>query len=212
MSKYLIHAIPQRMWYVEKHLIPSMEKQGILEKNITVYNDKEKCGNLQAFLNSIRGIKEDTWHLQDDIILASNFAHITENVKNGLVCGFCSGYSKDVPSGTVFVKDMWYSFPCVRIPVQFTEEFPQWIQKVINVEPYGTWIRLGKFDDSLFMEFLQKEHAEEKCLNLNPNIIDHIDYLIGGSTVNKERYYKKAMSIYWREPELLTYWRNVLLG
>lgn len=210
MAKYLIHAIPKRMWYVEKYLIPSMKGQRISEKDITVYNDKKGEGNLQAFLSSLRTITEDTWHLQDDIILASNFAHMTSNLKEGLVCGFCSSYSKNAPYGKVGIKDMWFSFPCVRIPVKYTQEFPKWLEVVKDEEPYRRWIKQGKFDDSLFMEFLYNMHPEESCFNVNPNFVNHIDYLIGGSSLNANRDYKQAMSIYWKEPELLRYWENIL--
>ena len=43
---YMIHACPQRMWYVEGFLIPSMKAQGISEEEITVWNDTEGKGNL----------------------------------------------------------------------------------------------------------------------------------------------------------------------
>ena len=51
-TKYLIHAMPKRMWYVEKYLIPSMIEQGIAKENIRVYNDEKGEGNLRACLNA----------------------------------------------------------------------------------------------------------------------------------------------------------------
>lgn len=68
MAKYMIHAVPQRMWYVKDYLIPSMVEQGINKKDITVYVDKKKEGNLQSFLKSFAQAgaweNEGTWHMQ----------------------------------------------------------------------------------------------------------------------------------------------------
>ena len=48
MAKYLIHACPKRMWYVQEYLVPSLLKQGIYESDISVYNDIDGLGNLKA--------------------------------------------------------------------------------------------------------------------------------------------------------------------
>lgn len=209
MAKYLIHAVPKRLWYVNDHLIPSMLEQGINQKDISVYCDKNKDGNLHSFLQSLKGLQEDTWHLQDDVIIGRRFKAVTENV-DGVVCAFCSIYSEDKPYGLVDVRDMWYSFPCIRIPVAYSQEFQEWTQTDALKSPlYRSWVAVGKYDDSLFMAFMMHRHGKDKVLNLNPNIVNHIDYLIGGSVVNKIRA-KQATSIYWNERELLEYWEEKL--
>lgn len=40
----------------------------------------------------------------------------------------------------------------------------------------------------MFKMFLEEKYAKKEIIyNLQPNLIDHIDYLIGGSVINKER-------------------------
>ena len=87
--KYMIHSYSKRLWYVEKYLIPSMVEQGIDTSDIYVFNDSNNRGNLQAYLDSVDYIlnneklyKEDgIWHLQDDVIISSDFAKITYTTK-----------------------------------------------------------------------------------------------------------------------------------
>ena len=52
--RYMIHAAPPRMWYVEDFLIPSMTAQGIQDEEITIWNDEKMEGNLPSFLASMR--------------------------------------------------------------------------------------------------------------------------------------------------------------
>ena len=39
---YMIHAVPEREWYVEEYLIPSMISQGISPDEIEVWMDSER--------------------------------------------------------------------------------------------------------------------------------------------------------------------------
>lgn len=199
---YIIHAIPERLWYVNGYLIPDMKKQGI--SNIHVYVDDEHEGNLQSFLHSIELYPYNAWHLQDDVCISSIFHAITKDVQNkNVLCGFCSQYSKDKASGAVHPQDMWYSFPCIYISRKYAKEFMQWIKTdAMKNQQYATWIRAGKYDDSLFMEFMQERHSNDFVYNIKPNIVNHIDYLIGGSVVNKIRS-KDATSLYWEEPDII---------
>jgi hypothetical protein len=57
------------------------------------------------------------------------------------------------------------------------------------------------FDDYLFKRFMQQEHPKTQVFNLNPNIVNNIDYLIGGSTITKRE--EKIESLYWYEPKLI---------
>lgn len=204
-TKYMIHATPKRMWYVEEYLVPSMINQGIGKDDIVIYNDDKGLGNLNAFIDSVKGLKHDIWHLQDDIIISSDFKEQTTKHDTGIVCGFCSRYSSEKPCGIVIPDDMWYSFPCIRIPIKVSDAFVEWINKNVKEkknEKVFNWIIANKYDDSLFMEFLEEEYPLMAILNLNPNIVNHIDYLIGGGIVNPNRR-EKADSIHWREPELV---------
>ena len=83
-------------------------------------------------------------------------------------------------------------------------EFIDWIAHGRN-EAYKNWISANKYDDSLFMAFLKEQYPLMTILNLKPNLVNHIDYLIGGSIVNPKRA-KDAVSIYWDDIELLTKW------
>jgi len=204
MARYLIHAVPKRMWYVNDYLIPSMLKQNIRREDITVYIDEDKKGNLAAFVDSVKDSACDYWHLQDDVLISSKFRETTEKYDKGIVCGFCSCYSNLMPIGQVPGKYLWYSFPCIRIPKDIMDEFLGWLDtEALTVPLYATWINANKYDDSLFMEFIKVKHADTEVLNLRPNIVEHVDYLIGGSLVNVQRTQRKACSIYWEEPKLI---------
>lgn len=203
-TKYMIHATPKRLWYVDRYLVPEMIKNGIDKNNIIVYNDDKERGNLGAFLDSLKKSDCDLWHLQDDVIISSDFKEQTEKHDSGIVCGFCSAYSENCPDGFVLPENMWYSFPCIRIPYIIAMEFIDWIAHGRN-GTYKNWISANKYDDSLFMAFLKEQYPLKAVLNLKPNIVNHIDYLIGGSIVNPMRQ-RKTVSIYWDDIELLTRW------
>ena len=107
MSQYLIHATHERINYVRRHLIPSMLRQGIKSQDITLYVDNKKEGLLKALITSSKTVKgSGTWHLQDDVIISSDFKDKTEQYDQGIVCGFCNSYSKGQP-GEVGVDEMW---------------------------------------------------------------------------------------------------------
>lgn len=46
---------------------------------------------------------------------------------------------------------------------------------------YQDRIRRKKHDDDFFRYFMTERHADMYVTNLVPNIVDHIDYLIGGT-------------------------------
>lgn len=188
--KYLIHTIPKRLWYVEKYLIPSMVNQGINKSDIYIYNDEYKYGNLFAFLDSLEYIKNNLseeiglWHLQDDVIISKDFKRKTENlittsVINGFVNKWYANVEKD---GFVKPIDYWYSFPCIYIPNKYVKEFLEWIDKVKFNSPYRKRYLKNRYDDWFFYKFMKEKHSEDSMLNLKPNLVDHIDYLLGGTT------------------------------
>lgn len=192
LPKYLIHAVPKRMWYVKEYLIPSMIKQGIAEENIRIYNDENHDGNLVSCLKSFLTCEGDggTWHLQDDILISKDFKEKTEKYNTGLICGFSSamydGANKGI--GCVPIRDMWFSFPCIRIPNSYARECAKWVNDYIIGNPvyYDYW-KNGVNDDWAFRTYLREFHSDEKGFNLAPNIVEHIDYLIGGGTGKKKR-------------------------
>lgn len=76
----MIHTCNNRKWYVEQYLIPSMCLQGINLDHIKIWLDKDNIGCLESCMQSFASLPEDgyTWHLQDDIIICSNFKQKTE--------------------------------------------------------------------------------------------------------------------------------------
>lgn len=193
--KYLIHSVPKRIWYVEKYLVPSMIKQGIKMSDIFIYNDKNKFGNLFAFLDSLEYINDvlskekGIWHLQDDVIISKDFKKITEKEgKEIVVNGFVNkNYANVEKSGIVNVKEYWYSFPCIYIPNRYIDDFLNWIEKVKTESPYRKRWNKGRYDDWFFYKFLEEEHPLDKMINLKPNLVDHIDYLLGYTTGTRSK-------------------------
>lgn len=203
--KYLIHTCSKRKWYVDEFLVPSMKAQGIKDKSIVIYNDENKDGQLTSFIKSYNVIgDEDAWHLQDDIIISSKFKEETEKHDAGIICGFCNSYSKGYP-GKNNVLNMWYSMPCIRIPGVVFKQFIDWLQSREVQTKYKHYILENKHDDVLFQQFLTDTYPRIVLLNLAPNLVNHIDHLIGGSLINKDRGRdtEYIMSRYWNEPELL---------
>ena len=208
MAKYMIHVCNARLWYVNRYLLPSMLMQGINQDDITVYLDRENEGCLTSCVksfDSLRGLAGGTWHLQDDVIISSDFKDKTEQYDSGTVCAYC--WEKDrrwMHRGRVSVDKMWYSFPCIRIPNQYAAGFVDWFN-TFAVKDLGlqTLIRTGKYDDSLFMEYMAWHQKKEIVLNLRPNLVDHIDYMIGGSQINSLRESRETPAAYFKEPELV---------
>lgn len=184
----MIHACPPRLWYVNEFLAPSLRAQGIEPE---IYVDTEGRGNLGAFLHSVSGLQGSggTWHLQDDVLVCRDFAERTAALDRGVVNGFCSRYSKDnlAAAGEVYPPDLWMGFPCVRIPDDMAREFTEWIK----AGPHTSWqdimIHQNSGDDFLFHHFFEERHPYETAYNAAPNLVEHVDWLIGGSVVNEWR-------------------------
>lgn len=203
--RYLIHTCPKRIWYVREFLIPSMLEQGISDDDILVYNDENRDGQLTSFLKSYDYIKgEDTWHLQDDIIISKNFRKIAEERKEEIVCGFCNSYSTQQP-GRNNAYNMWYSMPCIRISDNIFKGFYEWMFKPETRKKFRHYFMENKHDD-VFLQFYVRENCPQMVIyNVAPNMVNHIDHLIGGSLINqmRDKNTQEIMSSYWDEPELL---------
>ena len=50
--KLLIHACPQRMWYVEGWLVPMLQERGVGADEIEIWNDAAGRGNLMACMEA----------------------------------------------------------------------------------------------------------------------------------------------------------------
>lgn len=210
---YLIHTCTKRLWYVERYLVPSMKEQGITDNEIKLYVDTDGDGLLTSYLKSYKYTEDkDTWHLQDDIIISSHFKEQAEKQRTQtVICGFCNGFSTGKP-GRVNLYNMWYSMPCIKIPGILFKEFIQWMNKPEVRKRLVTYFEGNKYIDVFFETFLKETYPKLLVWNIAPNMVNHIDHLLGGSLANKTRSKGTdyIMATYWDEPELLTNIENLL--
>lgn len=207
MTKYIIHSCQQRMWYVDNYLVPSMLEQGIPNSDIDVRCDLLNLGCLESCMQIFKSLLEydgTAWHMQDDVIICKDFKKLTEQYNEGIVCGFCWVGDKMKNVGYVKPSDMWWSFPCIRIPNKYARECAKWYYNTAKYSrKYLKWVRAKKFDDAVFKEFLELYYPYEQVLNLTPNLVDHVDYLIGGTTINHIRLEKQTRSAYFKDLDLI---------
>ena len=206
--KYLIHTCNKRLWYVNDYLIPSMTEQGIDVNDVAVYLDRNEEGCLESCMKAFQSVENQgsTWHLQDDVIICSDFKKLTEHIyEEEIVCGYC--YSKDDRKrhvGRVPQKHMWYSFPCINIPNSIAKGCAKWyFNHAKFANDFQIWIKMKKYDDSIFDYYLQTFYSNVTVLNLAPNLVDHIDYLIGGSVINRIRPEKETHAAYFEDTNLI---------
>lgn len=206
--KILIHAVPERMWYVNEFLTPALQAQGAEE--IEIWNDTEHRGNLDACLDAFASREGDggTWHLQDDVLPRRDFVTRCRDLDDGIVFGFCCRNFGDRLDafGQVYAPDAWNSFQCVRIPDAYARECADWVrsmrwQKESPAPELPILWQLGKGDDTFFHEFLQCCYPSEIIENVKPNLVEHIDWIIGGSTIQWRDYIARAE--YWDDEDLI---------
>ena len=214
MVTYMIHACPKRLWYVTEYLIPSMLDQGISKDQISVFNDTTHMGNLAACMASFESLANKdggTWHLQDDVIISRRFKELSEKYDCDIVYGF-SGYydhpknnpTKFYPPGKVLPEQMWSSFQCVRIPNDIAVAWAKWMRTDIIGNPvYRDYWEPNIMDDWWFKQYIKQTYDYSIVLNLAPNIVDHVDYLIGGSIINKKRLKPIYRARYWEDEDLV---------
>ena len=216
--KIMIHACPKRMWYVEGFLLPQLKAQGAEE--IAIWNDTDRLGNLEACMRSFlhcRGYG-GTWHIQDDILPGRDFVQRCLNYESdGVVYGFCNEQFTDDPeqTGRVYVPDAWHSFQCVRIPDEYARGCADWFwskrwEKNPN-EELRIMYRLGKGDDTFFREYLLQEHGADRVTNANPNLVEHVDWIVGGSVLHPWRgYFTRAY--FWEDEDLVRELKEAVKG
>lgn len=202
--KYMIHACPERRWYVEGYLLEDMLAQGIPREDITIWMDETHAGNLASCLRSFQSLPDDggTWHMQDDVLIASDFAKKTKEHDDGIVSGFCrkEWQMLEVREGKVPALFMWNSFQCIRIPNKIAHEFAEWVigDAVYRTDRYREWAERGKYDDSFFYDFIAENYTDEYVYNIKPLIVEHVDFLLGGSVINKHRE-TSARGDFWED-------------
>lgn len=219
MERYVIHACNARMWYVDEFIIPSMLKQGIKRNNILVWTDTENKGCLMSAIECFEHCGKATggcWHLQDDIIIAKDFAKRTKDANKLIECGFChfqfeKGNGRSVDRiGVVEARHMWSSFPCIYIPNYLAAEFAEWYYtKASYRDGYQYLIFERKGDDMFWRDFINEVHSELKVMNHCPSLIDHVDWLIGGSVTNRLRG-TNCRAYWWDDEEAVQKLKNKL--
>lgn len=211
----LIHACPKRMWYVDGFLLPELRRQGA--DDIAVWNDTERAGNLAACMDSFAARTGDggTWHIQDDVILARDFVERCRAHDEGVVYGFCCEAFTDDPrqTGRVSVFDAWHSFQCVRIPDSYARDCAAWLFTGAGRKhaEFPHWIRSGKMDDSVFRAWLVEQHPREYVENLKPCLVEHVDWVIGGSVLHPWRGYL-ARAAFWEDEDLVLELKEAVKG
>lgn len=202
----MIHACLSREWYVNEYLVPSLKAQGI--EDVAVWLDSDGVGNLSACIESFAQCSKkegETWHIQDDVIICRDFAERIRDAPPGLVCGFCVDiYERGaIVEGPTTAEHMWQSsFPCIKIPNSLAGEFVEWLIKAQSRPEIQKLTQTGKKDDTLFWIFIQEEHPKMKVTNASPHLVDHVDWLIGGSTINQWRGYI-VRSCRWNDENLI---------
>ena len=199
--KVMIHACPKRMWYVEKYLVPSLKEQGL--DDITIWNDTEGKGNLRSCIDAFASVTgtgdEGTWHLQDDVLIAHDFVKRCEELDRGCVFGFCNEQFENDPQqiGWVHMASCWSSFACVRIPDEWARAMAHWFEFDGRLRLENRWmVAEGKYDDTFFRTWLEEAHGRDMIYNACPNLVDHVDWIIGGSILSPWRNYI-ARAYYW---------------
>lgn len=204
MNTVMIHSCNSRLWYVKQFLIPQFEAKGT---EIILWNDDNGNGCLRQFVASARYIKEHfgssggMWHAQDDILLSERFPDYefgSDNIVNAFVSKFCNtvNYKR---FGAQPVKNYWMSFPLMYIPNLYMSEFFDWfVDKCIIEKKHQSKVAENKFDDFLFWQFMKDKHNGDTIINNVPNLAQHIDYAIGGTTIN-QNHPAKVRAYYWKE-------------
>ena len=208
--RVMIHAAPARMWYVKDFLVPRLRAQGLKKDQILIWNDKGRRGNLRACMDafaSCEGVPGGTWHLQDDVLPAPDFVRRAAEHDRGIVAGFACrafehrrglGHTGLQPPGT-----LWYSFQCLRIPNDVAAACAAWFETVKDTPDFTAWTATGKKDDQFFRAFLQAKLPGAAVENLVPSLVEHVDWLVGGSLANQGRALRFERAAFWADEALV---------
>lgn len=215
----MIHTCINRLWYVNEYLVKSLREQGFTKDEINIYLDKNSKGNLKAFMDSISKLPDDghTWHLQDDVIICRDFREraLQYDDFDGIVAGFMSIYDVDdkkyynIPNDDM--RNLGWTFPCIKIPNSVAKLCLEMYNIVKNDATLEYWKQLNKGDDAVFKLYLEKYQPKIMHINVVPNLVDHIDYMLGGSTVNKSRA-GTCRALYFEDLDLVKKLESELYG
>lgn len=215
----MIHTCINRLWYVNEYLVKSLREQGFTKDEIKIYLDKDRKGNLKAFMDSISQLPDEghTWHLQDDVIICRDFREraLQYDDFDGIVAGFMSIYDvndkkyHNIPNDDM--RNLGWTFPCIKIPNSVAKLCLEMYNIVKNDATLEYWKQLNKGDDAVFKLCLEKYQPKIMHINAVPNLVDHIDYLLGGSTVNKSRA-GTCRALYFEDLDLVKKLESELYG
>ena len=181
-----------------------MVEQGISRDHIEVWMDRQQDGCLFSCMKCFAEYGKrggGRWHLQDDVVVSKRFRELTEAHDEGVVAGFFREEWQSVTpqAGNVPAVYLWNSFQCIRIPDEVIRECAEWFfTDALYQDIYREAVETNKMDDSLFYDFFANYRTGDMVLNLKPNIVDHVDYLIGGSVINQSRG-KAARADLWED-------------
>lgn len=211
----MIHACLKRLWYVTNFLVPSIIAQGVPPDDIRIWLDENGDGCLISCMKAFEECGRypgGTWHLQDDVLVCRDFAKRCQEHDDGVVNGYVfRGFEDFEPQvGKVPSLFSWNSFPCVRIPNNLAGECAEWFWNDARYrESYHEWVESGKHDDGFWHDFYYELYPHGMVHNLKPNLVEHVDYLIGGSTVNEWRGYL-CPAEYFEDHDLVEELKNKL--
>ena len=212
MPKVMIHSCEDRSEYVNNFLVPLLTESGVKISNIEVYTDHGD-GCLKSYIKAFKSLGDlgdYTWHLQDDVLPTLSFCDMADGLlkiysKDAIINGFGNKefYNESTPFYPKNENEMFYSFPCIGIPNYIAIGFVEWLVKIWNDPNYQKWIAHNKFVDYLFKLYIWN-HAKTKytIVNFRPNLVEHVDEYVGGSTINGQRP-KLAKSLDFRDKEVI---------
>ena len=105
-------------------------------------------------------------------------------------------------TGIVKEPDLWHSFQCVRIPDDMARDFVKWVETAKHSSWADIQIKRNQGDDFIFREYFQTVHGRETARNIAPNMVDHVDFMIGGSIVNQWRGHPTRADL-WEDEDLV---------
>lgn len=99
----------------------------------------------------------------------------------------------------------WRSFPCIYIPNKYAAEFVDWYNEyVVTGKKFQKEYQGGNDDDTLFLGCMAQLHPAIRTINITPCLVDHIDYLIGGSVLfNRKNEIHRACYLHEKDKQLV---------
>lgn len=195
---YVIHTSPKRIKFVNEYMVPCFKRYGI--QDIIVWNDEQMIGQLNAWTDCARWIVSEkneyrgTWHLEDDVVPCKNFKTLSEQLsgKSIVVQGFITdnkffGFKGE--TGILPFQYLPYGMQCIYIPNLYLKGFIDFVDTFVKTGMYrkkqyecGTL-----YSDAVFRTFMKRYYKDTLINNLDDCMVEHVDYLIGGSSVRKQK-------------------------